>query len=57
MHHQNKNPQAQMTSEAKQQLPRVAWWCKSTDLQIASVRMRAAIVMRSMSPSALAHTL
>ena len=49
MHHQNKNPNVQMTSEANQQLPRVAWWCKSTDLKIASVRMRAAILMRSMS--------
>ncbi len=48
MHHQNKNPNVQMTSEANQQLPRVAWWCKSTDLKIASVRMRAAILMRSM---------
>lgn len=34
--------------------PRVAWWCKSTDLRIASVRMRAALLMRSLSQQGVA---
>lgn len=28
--------------------PAVSWWCKSNDLRLASVRMRAALVMRMM---------
>jgi len=33
---------------------RVAWWCQSTDLRVASVRMRAALVMRLLSQRGVA---
>lgn len=34
--------------------PCIAWWSKSTDLQVASVRLRAALLMRSLSQRGVA---
>jgi len=36
--------------------PGLAWWCNSTDLRIASVRMRAALLMRMLSQRGIETT-
>lgn len=41
-------------SDAASVGPQLAWWCQSTDLSIASVRMRAALLIRSLSRRGIA---
>ena len=47
-------PTAPSVADAESDGPRLAWWCKSEDLRLASVRMRTALLMPMLSRQGIA---